>query len=265
MKREAEAGESTTNGTAVRWIRIQGRKVRVLERGEGPAVVFVHGLGLTGGVWRPHLDTLAAAGYRVLAPDLPGFGHSEGPVSGLSMAGAADWLAELALAMGVRRAAWVGHSVGAQQVVRLAVRSPDRVDALVLAAPTGRAGRHMVRQPLGLITTTFQEEPRLVGDVIRRYMRSPISTLATWARAQRHDLALDAARTRCPTLLVAGDRDAVVPTHFLELLLQLFPDATLHWIEGGTHAVAIDPVEPFTDALLGFLGRRYRSGVSTER
>lgn len=265
MKGEARPGETPAGGAEVCWTRIQGRKVRVLERGAGPPVVLVHGLGLTAGVWRPHFHRLVAAGYRVLAPDLPGFGHSEGPLSGLSMDGAADWLAELAHGLDVRQAAWVGHSVGAQQIVRLAVRSPDRVDALVLAAPTGRAGRHMVRQPLGLFATAFQEEPRLVGDVIRRYMQSPISTVATWVRAQRHDLALDAARARCPTLLVAGERDAVVPTPFLELLLQLFADATLHRIDGATHAVAIDQVESFTDVLLAFLARRYRSGVRTER
>ncbi len=248
-----------------RWLRLDGREVRLLERGSGPPVVLVHGLGLTAGVWRPHMDRLAGAGYRVLAPDLPGFGHSEGSLWGLSIAGAAAWLGRLAHRLEVRDAAWVGHSVGAQQIVRLAVVDPDRVGALVLAAPTGRAGRHMVREPLGLLTTAFQEEPRLVGNVLRRYLMSPLSTVWTWVRAQRPDLALDAVRIRCPTLLVAGERDAVVPDAFLDLLLQLFPDASLHRIEDATHAVALDPVEPFLDALLGFLARRYRSGLKTER
>jgi pimeloyl-ACP methyl ester carboxylesterase len=249
---------------AARSLRVHGREVRLLERGAGPPVVLVHGLGLTAGIWRPHIHRLADAGYRVLAPDLPGFGHSEGPVAGLSIDAAAAWLGDLAGQVGVHGAAWVGHSVGAQQIVRLAARDPDRVGALVLAAPTGRAGRHMVREPLGLLTTAFQEEPRVVGRVLRRYFMSPLSTVGTWVRAQRPDLALDAVRVRSPTLLVAGERDVVVPDDFLDFLLQLFPDASLHRIEGATHAVALDPLEPFLDALIAFLARRYRSGVRTD-
>lgn len=259
MTREVHAEQASVT----HWRSLDGRKVRLLEQGTGPPVMLIHGLGLNAGVWRPHLDRLAAAGYRAIAPDLPGFGHSEGPLTGLSIREAADWLGRLADLLGVQRAAWLGHSIAAQQIVTLAASSPDRVAALVLAAPTGRAGRHMLRQPLGLLTTAFQEKPRLVGDVLRRYLLSPTSTVGTWVRAQRHDLALDAPRVRCPTLLVAGQRDAVVTDPFLHLLLQLLPDATLHRIDDATHAVAIGAIGPFTDAVLAFFARRYRRGQST--
>lgn len=251
--------------STTRWLRIDGRKVRLLERGSGRPLVLVHGLGLTATVWEPHFDRLAGAGYRVLAPDLPGFGHSEGPWTGLSVGSAAAWLERLADRLDVRQAAWVGHSMAAQHIVRLAVSSPGRVAALILAAPTGRSGRHLLRQPLGLLATALQERPRLVASVMRRYFLSPTATVGTWLRSQPHDMALEAPRVTAPTLLVAGERDTVVTQPFLDLLLRVFGDAELRRVPDATHAVAIEAVDPFTDAILGFLGRRYRSGESTDR
>lgn len=243
-----------------RRIRVAGREVRLLEQGEGPAIVLVHGLGLTATVWEEHLDRLAAAGYRALAPDLPGFGYSDGSLRGMSIPESARWLLRLADVLELDRAAWLGHSVGAQQVVSLAASSPERVAALILAAPTGRRGRYPLRSPLGLLATGFQEQPRLVAGVLRRYLRSPITTVSTWRESVRHQTALDAPRVKCPTLLVIGDRDTVVPDHFVEHLQRLISDSTVVRIEDATHAVALDPVQPFMDAVIRFLTRRYGRG-----
>lgn len=246
-----------------RWLSVDGRKVRLLEQGAGPPVVLVHGLGLSAGVWEPHLARLSDAGYRTLAPDLPGFGRSPGPVAGLSVTATAAWLLRLADAIGLERAAWVGHSVGTQQVMRLAASAPERAAALVLAAPTGRAGWRAVRQPFGLAATAFQERPGLVARVVKRYLLSPTATLGTWLRALGHDTVLDASRIACPTLLVVGERDAVVPGRFVALLERRLRDVATRRIEGSSHAVALDH-DPFCDAVLRFLGRRYEPGVGAD-
>lgn len=248
------AGE---DGPRTRWLHVDGRATRLLEQGSGRPVVLVHGLGLSAGVWEPHLERLSRAGYRALAPDLPGFGQSDGPMTGLSVPATARWLLGLADTLGLSSAAWVGHSVGTQQVLQLAATAPDRAAAVVLAAPTGRAGWHLVHHPAGLLATAFQEPPGLVASIVRRYLRSPLTTLSTWIRSMRHVAALDAPRVSCPTLLVLGERDAVVSEPFVARLERLLPDAETCSIRGASHAVAINPVEPFTDALLDFFRRRY--------
>jgi pimeloyl-ACP methyl ester carboxylesterase len=155
--------------------------------------------------------------------------------------------------------------VGTQQLLRLARDAPDRTAALVLAAPTGRAGRHAARPVLGLLATAFQEPAPLVAGVVRRYLAGPIVTAGTWTRSLRHDSALDAPLVSCPTLIIIGSRDRVVPEPFAARLERLIPDATLDRIDEASHAVALDPVQPFMDRVIGFLTRRYGRGVSTDR
>lgn len=242
-----------------RWLNVDGRKARLLERGAGPPVVLIHGLGLSAGVWTPHLTRLSNAGYHALAPDLPGFGQSPGPLTGLSIPATADWLLRLADAIDLERAAWVGHSVSTQQVMRLAAAAPERAAALVLAAPTGRARWHALRQPFGLAATTFQEPPRLVAGVAKRYLLSPMATVGTWIRTISHATALDAPRISCPALLVVGERDVVMPERFVTTLERLLPDVETRRIEGASHAVALDH-DPFCDTVLRFLARRYSRG-----
>lgn len=247
-----------------RRMQVAGRTARVLDHGTGPPVVLIHGLGLSATVWEPHLVRLADAGYRGIAPDMPGFGESPGPASGLSVDGAAAWLLQLADALDIDRAAWIGHSVGTQQAIRLAVMAPDRAGALILAAPTGRTGRHTLRPLLGLLATAFQERPPVVAGVVRRYLGSPLTTVTTWARSLRHNTALDAPLVTCPTLLVMAGKDAIVPERFVRLLEELIPGVETRRVEDATHAVALEPMSAFMDAVIAFLDR-YRSGDSTDR
>jgi 3-oxoadipate enol-lactonase len=103
--------------------------------GEGPAVVLLHAGIADRTMWREHLEPLAAAGHRVVAPDLPGFGEAPVP------AAQTHWLdvIETLDALGIERAALVGNSFGAAVALRVAVVAPDKVGALVLAAPSAEA------------------------------------------------------------------------------------------------------------------------------
>lgn len=80
--------------------------------GTGPAVLLVHGFPLNRRMWRPQADALAKAGFRVITPDLPGFGESDAPTSDWSLPAYADVLIGLLDHLGVRQAAVCGMSMG---------------------------------------------------------------------------------------------------------------------------------------------------------
>ena len=237
---------------------VEGRDVRVLEcDGGGPVVVLLHGLGLSASCWRPHMAALAAQGYRVIAPDLPGFGRSEGPRDGYDIGVTADWCDRFAAAEDLPPAAWVGHSHSCQILLRLARVHPERVTALALAAPTGQGHgmRRAAAQLIGLATDAFREEPRLVAGIVRRYMHAPIATIRTWIRARNHRPETDAAGVRVPVLVVLGEADPVVHVRYARRLARRLQDVRLRVIRGAAHAVALDPALEFSDLVAGFLRR----------
>jgi 4,5:9,10-diseco-3-hydroxy-5,9,17-trioxoandrosta-1(10),2-diene-4-oate hydrolase len=115
------------------FITVQGLRTRFLARGEGPPVILLHGasLGSSADVWRRNLGPLAAHGVRVIAYDQPGFGLTDDPPDwGLGFR--TSFILALMDALGLERAALVGHSQAGAMAVRLALTHPERVNSVVV-------------------------------------------------------------------------------------------------------------------------------------
>lgn len=136
-----------------RWITVNGSPINVIELGEGPALLFVHGLSGSWPNWLEQLPVFAGANgdagvlpgsgaHRVIAPDLPGFGRSPMPPEPISISGYARTLDALLDALGVSSAAVVGNSMGGFTAAELAINFPERVERLVLVSPAGLSTYH---------------------------------------------------------------------------------------------------------------------------
>lgn len=115
------------------FLTVNGLRMQVQSAGEGPVVVLLHGFPDTHVVWRKQIAPLMAAGYRVLAPDLRGYGGSDAPhtVSAYRVEEiAADVLAMLDQ-LGIARARVVGHDWGALVGWLLCMRAPERIEQYV--------------------------------------------------------------------------------------------------------------------------------------
>lgn len=167
-------GNATMAWAGTRRIPVAEFSVRYREAGRGPVVVLVHGLGMSADYWFRNGPALAAAGFRVLAPDLPGFGQTSRLATGLSVPQQAEALLDWARAMRLPPAVYVGHSLACQSVLEMAARSPETVRALVLAAPTGSGGgvRRALRQLAGLLVDATREPLSLFPVVLRDYLRA---------------------------------------------------------------------------------------------
>jgi pimeloyl-ACP methyl ester carboxylesterase len=136
---------------------IDGRRVRYVRAGSGPAVVLVHGFGSSLYTWKGVIPALAA-GHHVVALDLPGFGGSDQPAD-LSFEDLPRAVLGLIDRLGIERASLVGNSMGGATAALVAAESPSRVNALVLIDAAG-----LDRDP--------SERPRLV-----RLVMSPAGSL----------------------------------------------------------------------------------------
>ena len=220
------------------WWRVGGWAVHGWEAGDGPPLVLVHGLGVSGRYLLPIARTLGRR-FRVVVPDLPGFGLSTRPPRPLRLDELSETLDRFADAIGFRGATFLANSYGCQVVTRLAVTHPERVERLVLVGPTvDNSARDAVRQAARLLVDGGREPRSLLAIVLSDYLRAGPVTIATGAaEALRHRVEADARRVAVPAVVVRGSRDPLVPQSWAERLTAAFRAGELHVIAGAPHAV----------------------------
>jgi 2-hydroxy-6-oxonona-2,4-dienedioate hydrolase len=206
--------------------------------GEGPPVVLVHGLGVSGRYMLPLAQSLAER-CSVLAPDLPGYGRSQKPPAPLGISELAGALAGCLDALGLERAAFVANSMGCQVLTELAVRFPERVGPLALIGPTVdpklRVARRQLlgglrdsaREPLSLLTLVAHDQSRMGVRALLATMRSALADHIE----QRLPLIEQ------PTLVLRGERDGFVSAEWGEQVAALLPRARLVVVPREPHAV----------------------------
>jgi len=134
----------------LRTVELDGARVNYVELGDGPAVLFVHGLS---GSWQNWLEQIPhfARSHRVLALDLPGFGDSEMPEWPLSIEGYGTLLFDFCAALGVERSAVVGNSMGGFVAAEAVSREQALFERLVLVSAAGVSHAEMRKGPTAVM------------------------------------------------------------------------------------------------------------------
>jgi pimeloyl-ACP methyl ester carboxylesterase len=267
-----------------RRLQVKGRAVNVIEygAGEGPPVVFIHGLA---GCWQNWLENLPAAGEhrRVVALDLPGFGNSEMPAGDISITNYAETVDAVCEQLELGPVAAVGNSMGGFTAAELAIRHPERVERLVLVDAAGISIADLRRQPIltlaRLLTVNASSPARERATLLRRRARHlafravmrhptrmPLDLLAaqgTGTAKPGFILAMDALisydfRERlgeigCPALVVHGKEDGLVPTADAEEFVRLIPQARVLLLDDTGHVPMMERPLTFNRELLRFL------------
>lgn len=242
------------------------------EHGDGPALLLVHGMMVTGEMFEPVVERLATH-HRVIVPDLRGHGRSRGLPPPYAMANLAADLSRLLDHLGVESTAVLGYSNGGAVVQQLAVDEPDRCTKLVLActyAYNMASAREWVEGHVGPLLIRFLGMRGLarltIGQVSDELGPDRARWLAGLMASQDRMLMLDAwramlvfdsrpwlARIACPTLVVAGSRDKGLPAHHARTLHDGIPGARLAVVEGADHALIWTHTEEFLRIVETFL------------
>ena len=210
--------------------------------GEGDAVVCVHGLGGTGNTFTPLMPVLLR--HRVLRVDLPGSGRSQHAEGALSIARFSSAVQAACARLGVARAHFVGHSLGAIVCQHIAVDAPALVRSLALFGPLmappdaaraamraraakargeGAAGMQDITTALlkaALSADTRERQPLAVAFVRESLMRQDFDAYARMCEALADAQAARVEAITCPVLLVTGDEDGVAPPQAVRALAE---------------------------------------------
>jgi 3-oxoadipate enol-lactonase len=257
-------------------IEVNGIELAYEDTGdEGPAVLFVHGLGGSTRNWDAQLFACEDR-YQGIAYDQRGHGQSEKPPGPYSVEEWATDLIGLLDALEIERAALVGHSVGCMVAEHAAVDLGERVWALAMcggalawrpeAGPVfeervklARDGR-MEEIADAVITTGLSERCRAErADVVKRMREillandpgSYAEASAATAPAAMHHLD----RLACPVLAFCGSEDPVTPPATAEDLASACPNGETGVVEGAAHWCMLEDPEQFNSVLFGFLDR----------
>ena len=237
---------STRRASATRMVRVGTADIRVAQWGDGPPVLMLHGNPDSAMMWAGVASRLAAR-FRCIAPDLPGFGHSEVPADyEPSLDGMAGFVEGVCRAVGIAGPVdLIAHDFGGPFAFAWAVKHPDAVRRLVAINTLffsdyrwhfwGRVWRTPVLGELSMVLTNrliFAQElnrgagrrierehvketwalvtPRMKKEVLRLYRATDPSVFVGW---EDKLLALTAKK---PTLVIWGDKDPYIPSRYAD-------------------------------------------------
>lgn len=244
------------------------------QTGEGDLVVLVQGLGLPGSMWRGLTKHLVQQGLSVVTPDTRGTGRSAEPAPPYTMAALTADLAAVITQVDRGPALVVGLSLGGMIAQHLALRHPALVRGLVLAStscglPLGKlpnlrflgvlagcvAGktRSMKRMHRILVhPRSLERNPDLMRFGEQQLRAAPIKwkgVLGQLSAAAGHSTWFSLPSIRCPTAVLAGANDQVVPAANARILARRIPGATLTVIDEAGHIFPIEYPEVLPAAL----------------
>ena len=236
--------------------RVAGRMVHSRHYGAGPDVVLIHGLSGSHRWWRYTVPALATR-YHVHVPELIGL-TAHGPEHPDMPATAAlleQWLDENVESV----PHLVGHSMGGQLGIHIAA-GPRVLQSLTLVDASGLPRQYSaaeaVRTVVGALPPRAWGSPLFMPTMAIDALRAgPRSLARTALQLLRDDVRPLLTRIRCPTLVVWGARDALVPVRYGRALAAAIPGAQMVVLRKGAHNVMCDRPAEFNRVLLEFLER----------
>ena len=273
----ASLGPASTGLAEIRFVEVDGVRLRTSVRGDGPPVLLITGLGASLDLAEPFERELAGRGFRAIAFDAPGVGRSTPYAWPRRMSGIARTVRRMLDVLGYDRVDVLGVSLGGAVAQQFAHQSPERTRRLVLAATAcglggvpgspgvlltlatprryyqpdyyrsvaGRIyGGEARRDPDALLhgsVARFIERPSLRGYLGQLYAIGGWTSLP-WLRS-----------LRAPTLVLSGDDDPIVPLVNGRILARFIPDARLHVVRRGGHLFLLERPAEMAELIAKFL------------
>ncbi len=268
MTADEAFGIATTLERPERTISVRGISTHLFEAGasSAPPLLYLHGTNL-GNLWLDFHQALTQQ-FHVFASDTPGFGLSERPDWMRDMSDYVLYFRDLLDTLGIEKATLVGHSLGGWMAAELAVWYPERVEKLVLS---NAAGIRVKGSPIAdLFAMNAQEvlmacfddfaaaAPLMPAEFNSDYLIGQyrqLTTLASLAWNPSYDPKLERrlARITCPTLIVWGANDRLIPPIYAEAFQRAIAGSQVAMLSGTGHMPMFEKPQEWSNIIAEFL------------
>ncbi len=256
-----------------KFVTVDGHRVRYLDSGSSKrTLVLVHGLGASADRWN-RVTPLFAKTFRVVVPDLLGFGHSDRPSLDYTLDFFSDFLNGFFARIGISNPCLIGSSMGGQIVAAYAISHPKNVERLVLVSPSGFMKRSTAALDAYVMAALYPNhdnatkafemmggsdahaDPDIVDGFVSRMMmhNSKFAFMSALLGLQNSKLtSSDLATISAPTMLVWGSNDPVIPIRFIDDFASAIPDCRLLVMNGSGHTPYVHDSDAFVASVLRF-------------
>lgn len=257
-------------------VRIDDIQMAYTDTGMGRPVVLIHGYPFNRSLWNEQVAVLSSS-YRVIAPDLRGFGETESAEGPATMNRMADDVARLMDHLEISQAVIGGLSMGGYVALAFYKQFPSRVRALVLADTRAQADTEETKQtraqqaekalsegmagiadamlPKLLTPETVSKRPEVVKRVRDMMLKTKPEGAASalLGMAEREDQTPLLSRIALPTLILVGAEDAITPVADSEKMHNAIAGSRLVVLENAGHVSNLERTDEFNKNLLDFL------------
>lgn len=235
---------------------------------EKTTIVILHGWGLKGSIYSKLSDLLKNEGYKVFAPDMPGFGKEPLVNKSMNLNDYVLFVKNFLEKKKLKKVILIGHSFGGRVSIKFSARFPQSVHAIVLTGVPG------IRQKLSFFRKIIQYFAVSIGEVFKIKALLPVKHILrkglyfmigewdyynagdlreTFKNVINEDLSFILSRIGAKTLLVWGSKDSVVPSYIGESMQRQIKNSELILIKGEGHKLLYTNPKKFADAILSFI------------
>jgi len=257
-----------------KFLQIDGHKIRYLESGTSKnTLVLIHGLGASAERWT-HVIPIFADNFRVVVPDLIGFGHSDKPTTDYTLDFFSEFLEKFFAATEIKRPNIIGSSLGGQISAEYTSSHSQDVEKLILVSPSGMMKQSTPALDAYIMAALYpneisaknafelmegsgkQVEDQIVDGFIER-MQLPNAKLAFMSTVLglKNSVSITSKlqSISVPTLIIWGNDDPVIPIIHADDFVSAIQDCRFYRMDGCGHTPYVQDPQTFASKVLEFL------------
>ena len=256
-----------------KFVYIDGNKIRYLESGNSDkTLLLIHGLGASAERWEFVIPLLK--NYKLIVPDLIGFGFSDKPLVDYTPEFFSDFLSKFFKKINLEKTNIIGSSLGGQITVEYVANNPTSIEKLILVSPSGIMKHSTPALDAYVMAALYPDEegaknafkmmagpakeinPKIAEDFVMR-MKLPNAKMAfmsTLLGLKNADVITEKlALIRSPTLVIWGEDDPVIPIKYADRFASSIQDCRFFRMDGCGHTPYVDDPQKFADLVTDFL------------